>query len=232
MNSYSHLVLAKQLEPYLKPEYSGEFLWGAVVPDIRYLTGMPRNQTHLSRDKIKLALSRYPHLRSFILGYLVHCLLDELDLSRIIGRKFPISVLRTKLSQQKIAVLVELYYQEFVRIDLDIQGTQNNFMFDLGIDQGHIETFASLLNQYLSDPSVKSMVAVFQNLGFFEDSRIQKYIRAAESLDRNWLVKNLLFLSVKRARINQIATSHVLSSLTEFDIVTQDMEPRGFIEKH
>jgi hypothetical protein len=42
MNSYSHLVLAMQIETAINPEDSGEYLWGSVVPDIRYLTGMPR----------------------------------------------------------------------------------------------------------------------------------------------------------------------------------------------
>jgi hypothetical protein len=39
MNSYSHLVLAKQLEPAIKPEDSGEYLWGSVAADIRRVQG-------------------------------------------------------------------------------------------------------------------------------------------------------------------------------------------------
>ncbi len=64
---------------------------------MRYLAGLPRQQTHLPRAAIRAWLPAYPALHSFILGYQVHCLLDEIDLARVVGRAFPFNLLRALL---------------------------------------------------------------------------------------------------------------------------------------
>ncbi len=49
MGPYSHIVIANELETFIKPDNLQEFYWGAVAPDVRYVVrGMPKKQTHLS----------------------------------------------------------------------------------------------------------------------------------------------------------------------------------------
>lgn len=108
MNPYSHLVIASKLEPLVNPENAQEYYWGAIAPDIRYLAAMPRKQTHVPCQRIVGFISQYPHLKSFLQGYLVHCLSDEIDLGQVFFRHFPFSILRSKMSRQRMAVILEL----------------------------------------------------------------------------------------------------------------------------
>ena len=77
MGPYSHYFLAAKLAPILKPGDPAAYHWGAIVPDIRYLAKIRRADTHLEQDRIREMAARYPHLSSFLLGYQVHCLIDE-----------------------------------------------------------------------------------------------------------------------------------------------------------
>jgi hypothetical protein len=78
MNPYSHLVIASKLEAQVRPENAAEYYWGAVAPDVRYPARMQRDRTHHHRQK-SWTDARQPAW-SFLLGYTVHCLADEIDL--------------------------------------------------------------------------------------------------------------------------------------------------------
>jgi hypothetical protein len=88
MGPYSHYTLATRLEPSLQPENRKTYYWGAVAPDIRYLANMRREQTHLGLERINELKSYYPHLRSFLSGYQVHILTDQIDVSQAVGAAF------------------------------------------------------------------------------------------------------------------------------------------------
>src|SRR6185503_5322806 len=107
MNPYSHLVIASKVEALVDPENAQEYYWGAIAPDIRYLAAMPRNQTHLPSQRIVGFMSRFPHLKSFLQGYLVHCLSDEIELGEVFFQHFPFSILKSKMSHQQLAVILE-----------------------------------------------------------------------------------------------------------------------------
>ena len=103
MHPYSHYFLAVRLEAELSPALPGEYYWGAILPDIRYLSAMRREHTHLPRAQISALFAQYPHLRSFLQGYQLHCLLDELDSVAIVGRAFPINLFQAALRRKILA---------------------------------------------------------------------------------------------------------------------------------
>ena len=85
MIQYTHILIASFLESLIKPENLGDYYWGATAPDVCYLASLRRDQTHLSSKVILDDIIRYPHLKSFLQGYLVHCLTDEVKLKDLLG---------------------------------------------------------------------------------------------------------------------------------------------------
>lgn len=209
MNLYSHFVLATRLGPIFRPEDQAEYTWGAIVPDIRYLAGLPRSQTHLPKEKIQALCSRYPHLYPFLQGYRVHCVLDEIDLARTVGAAFPIrqisQALHRKFSLQQLAVLVELYYLKTARPSGEISGAANEVLAGMGISSQHTRDYAAAARAYLSAPSYETALPAFHHLGFLEDTRTERYVDAFHTLRRNPLLLNLLLLGVRNAGLEREA---------------------------
>lgn len=75
----------------------GEYLLGSTAPDIRVITGRPREETHffdIQKDHGATGIPRlfeaHPHLlrltgraRAFVLGYLTHLIVDELWIDQV-----------------------------------------------------------------------------------------------------------------------------------------------------
>ena len=219
MGPYSHFVLAGKIESLVRPENEGEYYWGSIVPDIRYLAGMRRSQTHINEQRIREFITRYPHQKSFIQGYRVHCLLDEIDLQDVVGKVFPLNIINLmfngKISQPQLAVLVEVYYLQTFPTDRPISGGQNEILAEMGIQSTHVDKFRSAMQEYFRSPCFESAFSTFQHLGMVDDSRAAKYMSAARKMQKYTLLRNLLLLGVKNADLNRLAIKHVSSSLTQ-----------------
>jgi len=188
MGPYSHFVLATRIKTLVKPENEGEYYWGSIIPDIRYLAQMRRAQTHLDEQRIRELIDRYPQLTSFLQGYRVHCLLDEIDLQEIVGKVFPLNILKSifqkELSQQQITVLVELYFIQTVHTPQSIAGDHDEILAELGIKSTHTEKFSSAMQSYFDSPCFETALTTFRRLGMVDNSRIEKYISAASKLEK------------------------------------------------
>ena len=214
MNPYSHAVVAARLESLVKPEDRNDYYWGAIVPDIRYLMDMQRQQTHIPSERIVELISQYPHLKSFLLGYLVHCLSDELDLSEIFCQHLPFSILRSKLSRQHIAVILELFYFEHEKVDAGISGMYNEVLSGLGVDEAVSNTLAHSIGQYLMvAPAGDRLSKLFRLLGSKNNTQIEKYVKAAVGFQENWLLRNALFLGIRTGKISEKIVSETAALL-------------------
>jgi hypothetical protein len=215
MQPFSHLVLASNLEARLAPASLPDYYWGAVAPDIRYIAGMRRSQTHLPARTLLDLIPTYPHLQSFIQGYLVHCLTDEIDLERIFFSRLPLAILKNQLSRRQIAVLLELFFVETVSIEVPISGSCNTFLRALGIQTSDCEVFARGLRQYRDPDAMDTRIqGLLQASGLRDDRRIQRYLGAAERFQKQWLLRHGLFLAMRISRINEALTFQVSSRLT------------------
>ena len=210
MNPYSHIVVASKLKSLVQPENLEEYYWGAVVPDIRYPAALQREKTHLSPQRIFELSCHYPHLKSFLQGYLVHCLSDEIELRAIVLHHFPLSLFKSKIYHQRVAVMLELFYFEHETININVSGTHNEVLTELGLSESVSARFSQFVHEYIVSPSHESRVsALFQLLGRKNDSRIEKYMRAAKSFQRNRLLRNILFLGLRTGKISQEIVSKV-----------------------
>jgi hypothetical protein len=210
MNLYSHAVLAVHLQPLVQPDDPAGYLWGAVAPDIRYLAGLRRDATHLPEREIAAWFARYPGCASFIQGYRVHCLLDQIDTARVVGRAFPLNLLRVlrrkEFSYQQMAVTIELYYQKKFPRGLVLEGSHNPILAELGIDADQSAAYASALKDYLASPTFESAAAAFTRLGFLEDVRLEKYTRAYRTVQNNHLLLWALMTAARNSRLEEKAT--------------------------
>lgn len=213
MNIYSHLVLANEIKPYIRPENDEEYYWGAIIPDIRNLVGMRRSQTHLSSEQILSYLSRYPELHSFLQGYLVHCLTDELDLVSIFATKFPFFLVKKKLTAQHYPMILELFYLEQKSIATHtISGRHNPMLDALRITPEQSLMYYQLVSEYLANPSFEAAILLIQNLGNISSQRIDRYLVSARHFQANRVLKGLLFLGIRAGKIHTQLVEAVLSA--------------------
>lgn len=217
MGPYSHYVLAAKLAPVLQPHDPAAYAWGSIIPDIRYLAGMRRDHTHLNQVRLRALASRYPHLASFLLGYQVHCLLDEIDVSWVIGAAFPLNVigraLRKNVSQQQLTMLAEMYFLQSTVMDIAFAGGHNEVLNDLGVTPDQTGTFFQAMQAYFRFHSLDAAISAFKEIGMIKNGRLEKYQNAYEAMRRSKLMNDILLLSMKNARLEAHATNHVLSSL-------------------
>ena len=215
MGPYSHIFVASELETYINPDDSQEYFWGAIAPDIRYLVdGMRRSQTHISSEMILEYIGQYPQLKSFLQGYLVHCITDEIDLPQIIQQKFPFYLLKKELSTQQCSVILELFNIEREKpIRKSLSGRYNPILNELGISEKQVAIFAQEINQYITSPSFAALITLFQNLGLTSDGRTEKYRAAGLRFQRKWFQRNLIFFGLQAGKANKEIISKVKSLL-------------------
>jgi hypothetical protein len=214
LNPYSHLVIAARVAPLLAPEDPPDYYWGAVAPDIRYVAGMRRSRTHLSAQRILGFIPQYPHLQSFIHGYLVHCIADEIDLEDVFFARLPFSALETRLPRQHLAVPLECFYVEKEPVDVRISGRHNDLLRALGVGATDAARLAEFVDRYQDPVPLDARIAeLTQLLGLDEDPRIEKYAAAARKFEEQWLLKSALFLGIRVGSINATLVSQVSAKL-------------------
>lgn len=223
VNPYSHLVIASKVESLIGPTNSEAYHWGAIAPDIRYVADIQRSQTHRSAQQIMALIPHHPHLQSFLKGYLVHCLTDEVDLEAAFHSHVPFSLLKRTFVHQHLAVILEFFYIENVRITASIAGTYNEVLRDLGLSEADCTTFAQFIEHYTTLSSLDGRVAeLVQLMGFENNHRVEQYVAAAKRFQKQWLLKNALFLGIRSARISRTLVSQVSDRVQA--VLTQDRE--------
>jgi hypothetical protein len=84
----THIYIAQRLESDLNVEDPEKYYLGSSIPDVRYFAGIPREQTHFPRKRIRSVFGGKADI-SFLKGYDVHLGLDEYTEKTKIYRKVP-----------------------------------------------------------------------------------------------------------------------------------------------
>lgn len=177
MHIYTHLVLAHALLPHLKPPDEPAYYLGAIIPDIRYLAGARRRQTHLTAIQLLAYRQRYPHLESFLLGYLVHCEIDLIDLSRALFGQTPLRLLKPLHRLQLAGVLIESHFLEQDHIEVRLADDSNEMLTELGIQPQQVRMFAQGARRFLENPSFRAELAALQAEPLLHSRRMKAYLR-------------------------------------------------------
>ena len=216
MGPYSHFIIAAKLEKYLQPDDPKEYYWGAIIPDIRYLAKTRRSHTHLRQEQIKELAACYPHLGSFLLGYRVHCLIDEIDVAEKISKAFPLNLLKkmlNKVSRQQMTMLVEMYYLQTAAAACALSGSHNEVLRDLAITPEQTSLFFNEMQEYIRLHSFDAVISAFQKIGLIENERLERYIQAYESMKRNRLMIAFFLLCVKSSGLEAYTLNHVRAGI-------------------
>lgn len=209
MNLYSHIVVASKLETRVNPMNHREYYWGSILPDIRYLAALQRQQTHIPAERIVGFMSTYPHLTSFLQGYLVHCLSDEIELRQIFFEQFPFSLFKNNMSRQQMGVILELYYFAKDRVSKELSCSHNEVLGELGVSESQVEKFSISIHQYIMASPASRFSGLAALLGLENDSRIEKYVAAADRFEKNQFLKHAFFFGIRTGKISERIVSEV-----------------------
>ncbi len=212
MYTYTHLVIASQVETALKPEDRRAYYLGAIVPDFRYLAGMPRDRTHLPLPQIAAWFQRYPHLHSFTQGYLVHCALDELEVRPIVFRKPPLGPVSGLMRLKLAHTLLETYYIENTALKISLPESGNEALEELGIAEPLVQKFTGWLNQFLREPSFENELEFLKDaLLTIGNPRFRWLLGPLLAFQRSRTLKNLLLYSFDPPYFEDAANRYLLS---------------------
>lgn len=212
MYIYTHFVVAGQVEAALQPQSREQYYLGAIVPDFRYLAGMPRDHTHRPLPEIAAWLPRYPHLRSFILGYLVHCALDELEVRPLVFRRYPLRPVRRLMRLKLAHTLLETHYIENAQVTAVLPETGNELLDELGIPRQLVRRSAQWINSFLRAPSFEAEIDFLKDaLLSSGNPRFKRYLGPLLALQRSRLLKELLWKSFDPVFFQATMASYLLS---------------------
>lgn len=213
MGPYSHFILAARLEKQLMPNLPNSYYWGAIVPDVRYLAHMRREQTHLDKEQIQRFADCYPHLASFLLGYRVHCIIDQFDLDLFINTNYPFKLfnllLRKRLSHQQITMLVEMYFLKTPVESAQIAGEHNEVLNDLQVPPEQTRIFFEAMQTYIQLHTVDAAMSAYQSVMMIDNSRMEKYLKAFSSMQNHRLLNVLLMAGIKNSHLEEKVIQHV-----------------------
>jgi len=190
MQPYSHLVIAALLETDICPAAPADYYWGAVAPDIRFSAGLRREQTHLLPEKILEFEQKYPQLKSFVQGYLVHCLSDHVDAIAILNQRICLRPFLRRASRQFVSTVIEAYHIDHHPMQKQNALCSNAMLSDLGIDAGDIEIETKTMGPYLAKPTLAANLAYMKS-GQNPGSRY--HAQEAERIQTNPLIKPIWF---------------------------------------
>lgn len=186
MNPYTHIILAQQLIETLHPENLTDYFWGAIAPDIRYVARIPRETTHKNKAQLQELFQKYPHQKSFIQGYQVHCLLDYVDLTDVAYQYVPLRWLKKvapKLAlHRQITLFFELYCIHTYPNGIRIEGQTNEILSDLGITALQIQQFLAIMQPYYTKPGFKAAMNTMKSFGMISNNPVGLMIQTAAAL--------------------------------------------------
>lgn len=212
MNIYSHIIIASDIVASIKPDNLHDYYWGAVIPDIRYLTGSQREKTHLGLNQLVEFSHRYPQCDDFLAGYMVHCLADEFDLVKNVQGIIPFPLIKKRLTPQHYPVILELYHIRHGKPQsISLSATHNPILEELGITSEQTISFGSTVQAYITAPSFPAAIQLSQQLGLVQNNRVEKYLEAARRFQSNPFMMNMLFLGLSIARIDRKITTFILA---------------------
>jgi hypothetical protein len=123
------------------------------------------------------------------------------------------------MSRSNLAVILEFFYYENESVNPDISGSHNEFLENLGITKTLSEKFSKSITQYSETSSSEArLLNSIRLMGLENDSRVEKYIAAARSFQKNQLLKNSMFFGIKTGKISEQIVSTVASRYQQYGL--------------
>jgi hypothetical protein len=161
-------------------------------------------------------IHRYPHLKSFLQGYLVHCISDKILLGKMLFPYFPLSILRGFVPNPLIVVMLELYNFEREQAGEAFSTAHNDIFTALGLSEADTDRYAQFLSQYTANaPLEKRLTELAQFFGLGKNRNIEGYLQAVKRFQENRLLKSTSFFSIRAARMSDRIAAKVFYWMPE-----------------
>jgi hypothetical protein len=198
---YAHFVVAHQCLPRLAVPDLIDFYLGAFMPDIRYFTGKQRAFYHFPAVTLNERIAGMHVPESFVLGYKIHLILDELwgssALKKGYQQAFP-RLIRKRLSPRILEVAFELFCLDQHPIDLHLEVRENDLTRSLEITRADLVQAVALLQQYLDQRSLRAAFLIAQSTSKYPPARLAELNRFSKIIETHRLVRSITYSLIKR----------------------------------
>ena len=201
MQPYSHFAIAAQLEAEIHPDTPADYYWGAVAADIRVTAGLPRERTHLPPKQVLEFQYKYPHLKAFIRGYMVHILADLVDVHALVSKRPLMSLILRNKGPKFAQNLIEEFYIERRRALKPVALLHNEMLNDLGISRENVTSEAEFMAPYLQKPDYRITLAYLKKTA--NGQNFGQTMLEVEKLHNSTLGKPILFYLASLEKLNQ-----------------------------
>jgi hypothetical protein len=171
---YSHLALAHLLTTRIQVEDLGDYLFGAVVPDIRYFVNRDREWTHIPIEDVD-RLGGLPGEESFETGYKVHLAIDllcqEREILAALRSRLP-RVIANRLHDGWINTIPDVYYMHRHRLKIPMpRRYEFTLTRYLGISPELVESIYEMCKEFFDNPTPRNGLALFERSGLLPTRR-------------------------------------------------------------
>jgi len=223
---YAHISLAHGCLDYLKVSDRDNFYLGAISPDIRYFTKRPREQYHVSLERLDELVSQSDVSESFVLGYRVHLIIDELWYTEEMNNRYRnlfFSAIRKRLSPKLLESALEYFCltQRPVSIRLKVQ--ENGLMQRLDVTLDDMNKAVNSMQTYIDRRSLHIGLDIAQGTGLYSNDRLDQ-MRELSSMVENSRLRRLLIdflVNPPSKQIYNYIIAQVRKRLAESSVATK-----------
>jgi hypothetical protein len=197
---YAHLSLAHGCTEILHISNYNEFYIGAIAPDMRYFTKKPREEYHFSLETLYKITRGMTVSSSFITGYMVHLMIDELWYTPENAQRFrnqSLIFLRNRLSPKLIEAAFEFFCFTKRSVITHLQSVENELTVLLGIKAEHIDKAINTIERYNNERNLQVGIDTAIELGIYSPSRLDQMQSLSKKLKMPFVERIILEL-VKR----------------------------------
>ncbi len=202
---YTHIITARRISDILGLELknSEAYLLGAILPDIRYLAGLPREQTHLPLEQFMAIARQCPASeRDLLTGYLVHLIADEFAQADLRAMMFPLlpGSMRRHIKVGVLNIMLEIGYRHQTCGALLFSREARCLGRHLALPEEQVVGMVEQVEGYLSDPSLEETMKTLGSSSLNSNRNIRFYLRVGRTLYQMKFIRRFITAKVNRIR--------------------------------
>ena len=223
---YAHISLAHGCLDYLDVADRNEFYLGAISPDIRYFTKRPREQYHMSLERLDELVSQSDISESFVLGYRVHLIIDELWYTEEMNNRYRnlfFFAVRNRLSPKLLESALEYFCLTQRPVSTRLEVRENGLMQRLDVTLDDITKAVDSMQAYIDRRSLQIGLDIAQGTGLYSNERLDQ-MRALSSMVENSRLRRLfvdLLVNPPSKQIYNYIIAQVQNRLAESNVATK-----------
>ena len=197
----THIVLAdKVFNKYFSDKDKADFYRGTVFPDIRYLGGIRRSETHFEN----ITLFDVKKENSFFAGFKLHSLVDKIRERFIYKQNIYSSLPASRYILEAVKLIEDRLLYSKVKDWKSIKDHLNDFSkeeFSFKVNRNEVKKWHSLLGIYFDkEPQVENAIEFLSKLKGFKDS-LEEMKFLMDKLDNNLKITETTFKFYKEFEI-------------------------------